>query len=124
MGKPLFEQPEQHRRGHARLRLGIAAELMTLDGRKRVTLLDLSQSGARVRLNEPGRLRQAMLYWIEFEAFGLVVWQDGLQVGLEFEPPISEATVLATRSWQPSEHVRQVRAEQRQFARNWATGRV
>lgn len=124
MGNPLYRQPEMHRRGHARLRLGIEAELMTLDGRKRVMLMDLSQSGARVRLSEPGKLRQAVLYWIGFEAFGVVVWQDGRDIGLEFEVPIPEATVLATRNWQPKEHVRQKRDEQRQFARSWATGRV
>src|SRR5690606_41805934 len=103
MNNPLYRQPEMHRRGHARLRLGIEAELMTLDGRKRVMLMDLSQSGARVRLSEPGKLRQAVLYWIGFEAFGVVVWQDGRDIGVEVEVPIREAAVLAPRSLPPEE---------------------
>ena len=124
MDNPLYRQPELHRRGHARLRLGIEAELMTLDGRKQVMLMDLSQSGARLLLQEHYRLDQAVLYWMDFEAFGEVVWQSGRELGLAFEEPISEATVLATRQWQPREEALRSKAASRQFARNWVSGRV
>lgn len=122
----LSSQPlsEVHRRGCARLRVSMDAAILTLDGRRTVTLLDLSQTGARVLLQEHYRIDQAVLYWIGFEAFGEVVWQAGREVGLRFEEPLSAETVIATRQWQPEEHVRRDRAESRQFARNWVSGRV
>ena len=124
MGHPSQQLPEVHRRGYARLRLSMDAAILTLDGRRPVTLLDLSQSGARLLLQEHYRLDQAVLYWMDFEAFGEGVWQSGRERGLAFEEPISEATVLATRQWQPREEALRSKAASRQFARNWVSGRV
>ena len=40
------------RRGKARLRTGIPAALVTMDGRQELSLVDLSESGARLALRE------------------------------------------------------------------------
>lgn len=124
MGHPSQNLPELHRRGYSRLRLQMEAAILTLDGRRPVTLLDLSQSGARMLLDEHYRVDQAVLYWIGFEAFGEVAWQAGRDVGLQFEEPLSAETVIATRQWRPKEEARQDIAERRKFAQGWVNGRL
>ena len=88
----------QPRRGKARLRLGIPADLLTAHGRCRVTLLDLSESGARLHY-EGGRIADGVLMWLDFEKYGSVVRHTGREVGLRFEQPIDPEWVLATREW-------------------------
>ena len=76
------------RRAFSRLRLGISAQLETLDGRQKVRLMDLSQGGAHVIVSEPGDIRQAVLTWLHFETFGMVAWSDGPHIGLKFDKPL------------------------------------
>ncbi|MBO9519184.1 MAG: hypothetical protein J7493_14055 [Porphyrobacter sp.] len=93
---------------------------MTVKGPREVTLLDLSQSGARLQLTGPERVTGGILKWMDFEVFGVRVWQDGQTVGLQFEKPISSSWVLATRNWRPS--TLEAKVESRSFARDWAKG--
>lgn len=108
------------RRAHARLRLGIPAQLMTVNGPREIILIDLSQSGARVQLSGQERITDGVLSWMGFEVFGVRVWQTGQTIGLQFERPISSGWVLATRNWRPSK--REARIESRSFARDWVKG--
>lgn len=107
------------RRGKARLRLGIPAHLLTLHGRTSVTLLDLSESGARV-VYEGQRIGDGVLEWMGYEAFGLVVRNAGDEVGLRFDEPIEQDCVLDTRAWLPI--VQQGADEVARFARDWVRG--
>jgi hypothetical protein len=107
------------RRGKARLRLGIPAQLLSLHGRSRVTLLDLSETGARIRYSgEP--VRDVVVEWLGYEAFGKVVRRSGGDLGVRFDDPIAERWVLETRERLPA----MARGEDHvtRFAREWAHG--
>lgn len=106
------------RRGKARLRLGIPAHLLSLHGHSRVTLLDLSETGARLQYDgDP--VRDVVVEWLGYEAFGKVVRRIGDEVGVRFDEPIAEAWVLDTRERLPAI----ARDDQvRRFAREWVRG--
>jgi hypothetical protein len=92
---------ELHRRQHARLSLGIPARFDTLDGRQQVRLVDLSRGGAHIVLQDETTATEGVLGWMEFETFGIVAWQEGENVGLEFDRPLSDACFAATRDFAP-----------------------
>ena len=73
------------RREYSRLRLGIAARLETVTGKQSVRLTDLSQNGARLILSQPADIRDAVLTWLGFEAFGSIIWREGDQAGMHFD---------------------------------------
>ena len=114
---------QKPRRAHSRLRLGIPARILSLDGLQRATLVDLSQSGARLQLDSPAKVGGGMLAWLGFETFGDAVWQVGDQMALHFDEPIPAAWVLATRQWAPTEQ-RAERLRTRDAAREWVGGRA
>ena len=89
------------RRQHARLRLGIPARLETLDGRQQVRLVDLSHGGAQIVLENETPVREGVLTWMRFETFGIAAWQDGENVGLKFDRPLSRPCLTATREKAP-----------------------
>jgi hypothetical protein len=116
------EPPEQApRRAYSRLRLGISAQLETLDGRQRVRLMDLSQGGAHIILSQPGDVRQAVLTWLRFETFGTVVWHDGANIGLKFDKLLPLAVLVETRQRAPSV-VREEAMGAQAAAREWVAG--
>lgn len=92
---------ELHRRAHARLRLGIPARFETLDGRYNVRLVDISQGGAHIVMPEDAPVREGVLTWMKYETFGIAVWQEGDNVGLEFDRPLSLDCLRATRTHAP-----------------------
>ena len=116
-------QPDAHRRQHALLRLGIAASLETLDGQQNVRLVDLSQGGAQVILSREEPLRRAVLCWLDFEAFGVVVRHEGIKVGLEFDEQLPMEWLLHTRQLAPS-IVRNETLGDRAAARDWVAGNL
>lgn len=108
------------RRGDARLRLGIPATLVTVHGHKAVTLINLSQTGARVRLASPLPVSGGILKWIDFQVFGSTTWQNGRELGISFEDPIDPDWLVATRALLPL--LGDAKREARRFAQNWASG--
>lgn len=112
------------RRSHSRLRLGIPARLLSLDGQQAVTLVDLSQSGAQLRLLVPGRISGGLLGWLGFEAFGDTAWQIGDRLALSFDAPIELPWVVATRQRAPVELEpgRALRHAAREFVSGVRTG--
>ncbi|TRD11483.1 PilZ domain-containing protein [Erythrobacter insulae] len=87
-----------YRRSAPRVKLAIDSVFMGMDGRQQITLLDLSESGARVAFSEPPKERAGFISWMEFETFGDVVWQEGLYVGLKFDRPISSEWLESTQA--------------------------
>ena len=118
----MTDLPDDHgqapRRVHLRLQLGMPAQLETLDGRQRVRLLDLSQGGAHVVLGQESDFHEAVLTWLRFEMFGMVVWREGLDVGLEFDKLIPLGVLVETRLSAPTV----VREEEERAAREWVSG--
>ena len=109
------------RRAFSRLRLGISAQLETLDGRQRVRLMDLSQGGAQVILSQPGDFRQAVLTWLRFETFGTVAWIEAQHVGLKFDKLLPLPVLVETRQRAPSV-VREEALSAERAAREWVAG--
>ncbi|MBO9517970.1 MAG: hypothetical protein J7493_07865 [Porphyrobacter sp.] len=103
---PNSAQIHRPRRQHSRLRLNMPATLATPEGEKRITLLNLSQGGARIRLSGDGRASGGVLKWMDNEAFGAGIWQRGPEMGLRFDDPIDWDRVVAARHWQPAGRVR------------------
>ncbi len=96
-----MHDPELHRIGRrrdSRLRVSIPAWLETLDGKLRVALCDLSQSGAHVRCHGtlPGS-GDAVLTWLHYEVMGRIVWSAPGQAGIEFDELIAPGTLISTR---------------------------
>lgn len=105
------------RRAHSRLRLGIPARLLTLEGQQWVTLVDLSQSGARIVLEASRYVGSGgLLRWLGYEAFGDAAWQCGEELALRFDEPVDPAWLIETRRRAPAEldqngHVRRAARE-------------
>lgn len=110
------------RRAHSRLRLGIPARLLTLEGQQWVTLVDLSQSGARIVLGTSGKVSGGLLRWLGFEAFGDPAWQAGEELALHFDQPIELDWLIETRQRAPGEVNRDLHA--RSAAREFVGGRA
>jgi PilZ domain-containing protein len=115
------DQEQAPRRAYSRLRLGISAQLETLDGRQRVRLIDLSQGGAHVILSQPGDVRQAVLTWLHFETFGMVAWREDVNIGLKFDKLLPLAVLVETRQRAPSV-VREEAMGAQEAAREWVAG--
>lgn len=113
-------------RDFLRLTLGLVGEMETLNGKRRVEILDLSQGGAQVVLADPanpGRyeIRDCVLRWMEFEAFGEVRRNQDGHYGIAFDEPLRPGVIKATRT-AASLNVRRDFLEHRQHARLWAHG--
>jgi PilZ domain len=87
------------RRRHSRLRLQLPARLITLEGTLHATLIDLSQTGAKVALdaNAPSR-GDGFLAWGSFEIFCSIAWADHRLCGLVFDLPLPSEVLIATRN--------------------------
>ncbi|MDG5748663.1 hypothetical protein P8Q88_10790 [Qipengyuania sp. XHP0207] len=90
-------EEEAHRRTRARLNLGIEAKLIGLGSPVSVLLQDISATGAKIVVPTRDKLRQGVLCWNGFEAFGDIVWQDKEWCGMKFDQPISEKWLFETR---------------------------
>ena len=110
------------RRNFARLNVGIAARLITLDGSQAVRLIDLSQGGAQLILSKPGGIAAGLLTWLDYEAFGELAWHEDDRIGLKFERLLPLACLVGTREKAPSV----VRAELlgEDIAQAWVAGEL
>lgn len=82
-----------------RLRLGIPARLVTLDGTLPVMLEDLSGEGAKITLPVPLDFAVGVLRWMDHHGFADVRWRDGLSVGLAFATPLDASLMDETRRY-------------------------
>jgi hypothetical protein len=115
--------PQTGRRKAGRLRVELPAQLLTLDGHPKASLCDVSRSGARLRPSVPLKVGdEVVVYWLNFDAFGHVVWAKDEFVGMEFYDPLDEDILLKTREiidygLDPGEE-----GAAREAARNWYLG--
>ena len=117
-----MELANTFRRKKPRLRLGVKAEIITLDGREEVLLQDLSLTGAKFHRNGNRPFDKGLLRWMRYETYGEVVWQRGSWVGIQFDRPISKEVLLATRAATPR-LVQEARSETERYARDIVLGR-
>lgn len=104
------------RRGIGRATIDIDAYLDTREGRQKVRLIDLSQTGAHLVLSQPEAVREGVLKWLDFDTFGIAIWSEGEELGLQFDRPLSPRIVDETHRRAPS-----VVAE---LAQSWVSGGI
>ena len=112
------------RRAAARLRLSIPGKLVTIYEKQRCVVVNLSRSGAQVSLAKPlAPGEAAFLELAGKEHFATVVWSDEGSNGLEFEIPLEDDQVLATRDFEDKLDELE-RRELHRIAREWITGGI
>lgn len=114
------------RRGAARLRLSIPAQLVTLSGTRRCILIDLSRTGAQIGLEEPLSEGQNAFLQIdgldEFtEVVRSLIGPNGGINGVIFEKPLSNAQVIEVRRYAEGMEEQQALTFRKQV-RDWVTG--
>lgn len=87
-------------------------------------LIDLSTTGARIAVDKPPKVgTEAMLHWDRYEAFGEVVWAEGVQFGFSFDEPIPTQVVLATRDLDDVARLPHDEELLRRAAQDWVEGK-
>ena len=105
----------------APIRLPVAIE--TLDGKKRISLLEASLNGARLEgAGLPAVGRDVMLQCRDIEAFGTIVWAAGERRGLHFDEPISIAELVALRRAAVATDEAGMTPEEIEAAADWESG--
>jgi hypothetical protein len=89
------------RRAAPRVRLGIPAKVMLLQGLEKCVLEDLSQTGARLMLSgtRPRLGAGAVLEVQGTSAFGAVIWVLADRIGLQFDEALPLDEVVAIRHY-------------------------
>ncbi|MEO5706475.1 MAG: PilZ domain-containing protein [Alteraurantiacibacter sp.] len=123
MAAPIPATIHRRRDSRLRIRLSIPAQVLTLDGQRSASLLDLSQSGAHLGVKSPMRRGQdVMLWWLGFEAFGRVVWASDNEVGVEFHEPLPMPLLLQTRQQIDAGVAPSTDMQAHEQARDWYMG--
>ncbi|MEZ5682156.1 MAG: PilZ domain-containing protein [Erythrobacter sp.] len=120
------EDSNPEERDFLRLPLGVLGYLETLEGRKRVEVVDLSQGGAHIVLLEVDEkqtidIEDCFLTWLDFEGFGKVTWRKGQHFGIAFEEPLRPTVIKETKIKAPM-MVRRDFDELKVAAKLWAKG--
>ncbi len=92
------------RRGRSRLKTCLGAEVLSLAGSLGAELIDLSLTGAKLKIVHRRRVVEGIrpretvvLTWAGFEAMGNVVWVRGDFLGVVFDGIVSPQVLIATR---------------------------
>jgi hypothetical protein len=126
MSGPLDHEANETKRDFLRLPLGVLGFIETLNGRQRVEIVDLSQGGAYVVLMDAAKasryeVRDCVLRWMNYEAFGEVKRRDGVHFGIAFDEPLRPGVIKDTRK-HASLNIRNDFYELKDAARLWARG--
>lgn len=123
-GKPSGAgEGDRGRRGRSRLRVRLAARIITRTETKPAILADLSLTGAKVATEAMLKLGgEVVLEWGKFEAFGEVVWIRGQYCGISFFDMIAPAVLIATRDLDDTAHLPGDRDMLREVAQGWVKG--
>lgn len=78
------------RRQSVRHPVDLAARIVLPGANLRVQLEDISLHGACIRLMHPRAFEAARLCWLQFQAFGQIVWRHELRCGIAFSDPLPE----------------------------------
>lgn len=135
MAQHNFSTMPPPRRKQSRLTTTLPARITTLCGCQSAVLLDLSLTGARLRMPHNCELSETLksgdaaeIAWESYNGFGTVAWlsptPEGIETGLRFDAIIQPHVLIATRDIQDAfaqkGGFRSIVTEQ---ARQWVVGR-
>lgn len=111
------------RRAEPRAPVRLPVSVETLDGKKRVGLLEVSLSGARLSgLGLPAVGKDIVLMCGPIEAFGTIVWAAGERCGMQFDQPISLRQLVALRQVAVAVEHSGISPEEIQAVADWESG--
>src|SRR4051794_36617850 len=121
---PRHEDPElRGRRSEPRAYLLLPASVEALDGRLRISLLDVSPTGARVEgTGLPAAGKDVILRCGKLDTFGTIVWSASDRCGIHFDEPVPATELIALRSFAVAAERAGVSPEELQAAADWANG--
>ena len=99
------------------------AALLTLRASRTVTLLDVSTTGARMRVKEALFLGQEI--WLKInpaDIFAKVVWLEGEECGILFDEPLTEAEAAALQARGKVVFCAGLTVDEQLGAEDWNTG--
>ena len=109
------------RRAHSRLRTTMTARIETVWAHQPALMCDLGQAGARFEVAHPVSTGPCIVKWLDYEAFGDVIWHRDGQCGVLFDELVPAQWLIDTRDREPS-LARNLARETREAARNWVSG--
>jgi hypothetical protein len=111
------------RRSQPRAPVHLPVTIATLDGNKRISLLEVSLSGARLEgTGAPPIGKDAVLMCGAVEAFGTIVWAAGERCGMNFDEPISLSELVALRRVAEAVEDSGITPEEIQAVADWESG--
>lgn len=121
---PRQDDPEQRgRRNNPRAHIELPATVDALSGHRRISLLDISQTGARLEgADLPGTGKDVILRCGEIDTFGTVIWSVAGRCGLLFDEPISAKELIALRHVAVAAEQSGITPEELQAAADWVNG--
>jgi hypothetical protein len=118
------EKRRAGRRREGRLRLGLLAKLELVCGNETCEVVDLSATGARLRVSKAPRVGNSCILLLDtIEAFGSIVWSSGQLCGMKFDERLLESALIDFRV-RREEIAGREQVEELEFARDWVEGRV
>ena len=99
------------------------AALLTVRTSRPVTVVDVSKSGARLRVREP--LFRGQQIWLKInpaDLFGTVVWVDGEECGVLFDDPLGDAEVASLQARGKVVIMVGLTADEQLGAEDWESG--
>lgn len=99
------------------------AALLTLSASDTVTLLDVSKTGARIRIKEAPFLRQHV--WLKInpaDIFGIIIWVEGDECGMLFDSPLADDEVVSLQARGRVIFCAGLSAEEQLGAEDWQSG--
>lgn len=111
------------RRAELRAPVRLPVSIETLDGVKRISLLEASLSGARLEGTGLPRVgKEVVLLCGDVEAFGKIVWAAGERRGLHFDEPISVSELVGLRRVAVTTSDAGMMPEEIEAAADWQNG--
>ena len=118
------DDPEHRgRRAVPRAHIVLPATVDALNGRQRISLLDVSQTGACLKgKGLPAAGKDVILKCAGIDTFGTVAWADGERRGLAFDEPIGAGELVALRKVAAAAESSGVSSEELQATADWLNG--
>jgi hypothetical protein len=121
---PRSDEPQPSgRRVELRAPVRLPVSVETLDGTRRLILLEASLSGARLEGEAlPPLGKDVVLTCGSVEAFGMIVWAAGNRCGVHFDDPISIPELVALRRVAVAAKDAEMTPEEYEAAADWQNG--